>query len=119
MSQLLYSKDYAPNEFKELAKIFGYKQRVDTYYVFKEQDGYINISYEYRGIKFDGSPYKEIFTFHKNHYQNVIDSSTGLHKKDIHFDSEEFKEFEEWMCKYHLKQGRKYKLKKLEDVKQR
>jgi hypothetical protein len=112
MSEILNKKDYTSDEFKELTNFFNYEHRIGTYYIFREKDGYINISYEY--IINTNGPI-EYFLFHKNHYQGIVDNNSLHieHKKDIHFETTNFKEFEQWMCEYHKKQGRKYKLKKL------
>ena len=98
----LYFKDYVPEYFKELAKDFKYYHRTRSYYVHRENDGYINISCECQSI----SPIRILFNFQKNYYQ-------GIKKPIINYWTHNFDEFVDYMCNYHKKLGRKYKLKKL------
>lgn len=102
----LYFKDYVPNYFKNLAEFFNYKHRVHSYYVYNEFDGYINISCETQSVS---TNLRILYNFHKNYHQDIRDKN-GFHKKDIDYNTHNFDDFVNFMCNYHKKIGRKYKL---------
>jgi hypothetical protein len=86
----------------------GYKQRTGTYYVIREEDGYINISC-------DKCFHPEApIIFHKNHYQGVINKN-GFPKKDISHKFSDLESFFEFISEYHNKLLLKNKIKKINE----
>jgi hypothetical protein len=47
----MFSKDWIYDELVDLIESIGYKHRTGNYYVIREYDGYINISYHDGFIK--------------------------------------------------------------------
>lgn len=108
MIDSLENKDYVSPEVVNLITQVGYKQRVGNYYVITEEDGYINISYtSYNNI--------EDIVFHKNFYNRQARNGNGVYKKDINKHFNNFLDFEKFIAKYHKKEVRKIKLKKIYD----
>ncbi len=104
MTQLQYKYKYKYDEqkrFEDFVKSFGYTRRINSYFIVRENDGYINVHREFPSV--------QIYHFHKNHYQ-------GIDKKDITFSTSHFSKFINYMCSYHKKEGRIKKLKQIEYV---
>lgn len=109
--------------FENIVKFFGYKDRGGNYYVFSEKDGYINVSRKF--------PNQIIYSFFKNYYfdnYNTYHNSTNYKKSQILFGYEcittnktlearfnNIDEFTNFLCRYHVQKGRKYKLQKLQN----
>ena len=94
----LLSKDYRYAELVDLIESIGYKHRVGNYYVIRENDGYINISYLYNDDVF----FHKI-EFHKNFYFTPVWDFTE------HFD--DFESFHVFITKYHNDLFLKHKIK--------
>jgi len=58
---LKYELNEYQKKFEDFVESFGYTRRVNSYFIIREDDGYINVHREF--------PSKEIYKFHKNHYQ--------------------------------------------------
>jgi len=97
----MLGKDFRYDEVVDLIEKIGYKQRVGNYYIITEDDGYINISYDYY---YDNM---RIIYFHKNFYQGI------LHKKDTSHKFYNFKSFEIFINEYHKDLFKKIKLEKI------
>jgi len=93
-------KESEYNKVIDLITKIGYTQRTGTYYIIREEDGYINISND-RFFDED-APIK----FHKNHYQ-------GIHKKDISHTFYDLESFIYFINEYHKDKFLKLKLKKI------
>jgi len=86
----------------------GYTQRTGTYYIIREEDGYINISHDRYFV--EDAPIK----FHKNHYQNIYDER-GYPKKDISHSFYDLESFVDFINKYHKELFMKYKIEKIKN----
>lgn len=100
---------------KELIGIIesiGYKQRTDTYWIIRENDGYINISF-YTKNYFDAFNRKDLvgdidlIEFHKTFYHGVL-STDDTSKK---FDNAD--DFLSFINVYHRKLFRRKKINKI------
>jgi len=103
----MLGKDFRYDEVVDLIEKIGYKQRIGNYYIITEDDGYINISY---GEEYNDS--KIIISFHKNHYNRILDKN-GFYKKDISHKFYNFKSFEIFINEYHKDLFKKIKLEKI------
>lgn len=93
--------DFDKNELIELIESIGYTQRVDNYYVIRESNGYINISYPKGDGVFDCK-----ISFHKNVYQGSL--GDGVSK-----DFDDYESFVNFINEYHSKLFLKQKLIKI------
>jgi hypothetical protein len=118
-----YILDEYQENFENFVKKFGYTRRVESYFIIREDDGYINVHREF--------PSRQIYKFYKNFYQgtkNPFHDGSKLYL-DVEFlgydcvmtpDTIElyfnrFSDFKNFLCNYHTKQGRKLKLKQLHE----
>lgn len=116
-------------DFLTLVTFFGYVKRVSGYYVIREDDGYINVSYNNGGVPtYTGFG---SYNFHKNF---TVESSIKRYKMnkehlfpswmrkyrldldqidDIDVDFKYIKDLESFLCEYHIQSGRDWKINKL------
>ena len=95
-------KDYRYDELVDLIESIGYKLRCPNYYFIREDDGYINISYNY-----PPSAFNHRIDFHKNFY------SPHPGKYDISENFDNFEDFYNFITDYHSKLFLKHKIEKL------
>lgn len=98
---MLLGKHFRYNLVVDLIEKIGYKQRTGNYYIIREEDGYINISY---WEDFDTKTIK--ISFHKNYY-------IPYQKEKISLMFDNFKSFFDFISIYHNKLFLKYKIEKL------
>jgi len=104
----MFRKDWRYDKLVDLIESIGYKHRTGNYYMIREHDGYMNISYyEYEN---NG---EIIINFYKNYYHGVI-YKNGLHKQDIDESFTIFETFLKFLNKYHNDLFRKLKIKKIQ-----
>jgi len=96
------TKEFIYEPVVKLVESVGYKLRCGNYYVIREFDGYINVSYDVYGH----------IQFHKNHYNKDYENI----KRDIHHDFDNYLDFEKFMSVYHRKEVRKIKVDRLNNL---
>jgi len=102
----MLGKDFRYDKVVDLIEKIGYKQRVGNYYVIREKDGYINISYgeEWKTKKI-------IICFHKNYSEPAY----GRREIDISKTFYDFESFSEYISEYHNDLFFKHKLIKIKE----
>lgn len=106
----MFSKDWRYDKLVDLIETIGYRHRTGNYYVIREHDGYINISYH------DGYVEEQDYitiNFHKNVSHSL--AKNGYKGKEI---SETFNNFEDFLVfinKYHSDLFRKVKIKTIKN----
>lgn len=105
MPNFNYMKKFRYDELVDLIESIGYKHRTSNYYVIREHNGYINISYHMGFIR---KQYYITIIFHKNYYHGM-----GYGKKEPNRTFNDFKTFLEFINKYHNDLFRKVKLERI------
>lgn len=95
-------QNYRDEKILSVIEPIGYKQRSENYYVIREEDGYVNISY------FKNISNITHINFHKNYYNGKYISDA---ENNNNFDN--YVAFFRFLESYHPQYFRKEKLKKL------
>lgn len=112
-------------DFVSIVKVFGYDFRVEDYYVIRESDGYINISYDMDNFEFHKNFYAGKFNPHLDWTEYKMRSSYPYYQYFLGYLSEmtpgtitirfnTLNDLTNFLCKYHPYKGRKFKLSKIE-----
>jgi len=99
----IIGNDYRYDELVDLIESIGYEHRTGNYYIIREKDGYINISYEY-----DKNHIGHRIRFHKNYYFDLKNTYS-----DITEDFYNLKDFIDFISKYHNDLFLKHKIEKI------